>query len=74
MSVTVPKNFHSPDEVAEAQQARLTDWIWEGAPVLEFIGTVASYSLRFHSSVGIHFEMEVKRIGIKMRFGENLSR
>jgi hypothetical protein len=41
MSVTVPKNFHGPDEVAEAQQARLTDWIWEGAPVLEFIGTVA---------------------------------
>jgi len=24
MSVTVPKNFHGPDEVAEAQQARLT--------------------------------------------------
>ena len=41
MSVIVPKNFHSPDEVAEAQQARLTDWIWEGSPVLEFTGTLA---------------------------------
>jgi hypothetical protein len=41
MSVTVPKNFHGPDEIAGAQQARLTDWIWEGAPVLEFNGTVA---------------------------------
>lgn len=41
MSMTVAKNFYSPDQVAEAQQARLTDWIWEGASVVEFTGTVA---------------------------------
>ena len=41
MSATVSKNFHSPDQIAESQQARLTDWIWEGAAVLEVIGTVA---------------------------------
>jgi hypothetical protein len=40
MSMTVPHNFHSPDEVAETQKARLTDWIWEGSPVLEFTGKV----------------------------------
>jgi hypothetical protein len=41
MSMTLPKNFHSPDEVALAQQSRLTDWIWDGSPVVEFTGTVA---------------------------------
>jgi hypothetical protein len=41
MSVTAPNNFHGLDQTALTQQARLTDWIWEGAPVLEFIGTVA---------------------------------
>jgi hypothetical protein len=41
MSMTMTENFHSPDEVALAQQARLTDWKWDGAPVVEFTGTVA---------------------------------
>jgi len=73
MSVTVPKNFQSPDEISEAQQARLTDWIWKGRRCLNSSAHWQSYSLRFQSLVGIHFEVEAKRIGIKMRFGEDLS-
>jgi hypothetical protein len=41
MAVTLPTNYYSSDELAHAQQARLTDWTWEAAPVIELKGTVA---------------------------------
>jgi hypothetical protein len=34
-------NFYCPDETALTQQARLTDWTWEGATVVELTGTIA---------------------------------
>jgi Domain of unknown function (DUF932) len=34
-------NYHRPDESAQSQQARLTDWTWEGASVLESTGKVS---------------------------------
>jgi len=37
----IPGNYHAPDEAALAQKARLTDWTWEGAPVIELNGKVA---------------------------------
>ena len=36
-----PQNYYVSDESALAQQARLTDWIWEGSTVIELTGTVA---------------------------------
>jgi hypothetical protein len=34
-------NYYHPDKTTLAQQARLTDWTWEGATVVEFAGKVA---------------------------------
>ena len=39
--MTTPDNYHRPDEAAQTQQARLTDWTWEGATVVELTGKVA---------------------------------
>jgi hypothetical protein len=39
--MTTPDNYHRPDEAAQTQQARLTDWTWEGASVVELTGKVA---------------------------------
>lgn len=39
--MTTPENYHRPDEAAQTQQARLTDWTWEGATVVELTGKVA---------------------------------
>jgi hypothetical protein len=36
-----PQNYYSSDQSAVAQQARLTDWIWEGSKVIDLTGTVA---------------------------------
>ena len=40
--MTTPDNYHRPDEAAQTQQARLTDWTWEGATVVELTGKVAA--------------------------------
>jgi Domain of unknown function (DUF932) len=37
----ISDNYHRPDKTTLAQQARLTDWTWNGATVVEFTGTVA---------------------------------
>ena len=39
--MTSPKNYNLPDEIAQTQQARLTEWTWDGATVVELTGTVA---------------------------------
>jgi hypothetical protein len=39
--MTTPDNYSHPDEAARSQQARLTDWTWEGARVIELTGKVA---------------------------------
>jgi hypothetical protein len=39
--MTTQDNFYRPDENAHTQQARLTDWTWEAAAVIEWTGKVA---------------------------------
>ena len=39
--MTMPDNYSLLGETALTQQARLTDWTWEGATVIERTGTVA---------------------------------
>ena len=39
--MTTPDNYHRPDETAHTQQARLTDWTWEGSSVVELTGKVS---------------------------------
>jgi hypothetical protein len=39
--MATPDNYHRPDETAHTQQARLTDWTWEGSSVVELTGTVS---------------------------------
>jgi len=41
VKMTTSANFNLPDEVAQTQKARLTEWTWEGATVVELTGTVA---------------------------------
>src|ERR1700722_9682121 len=38
--MTLPDNLRRHDETALTQQARLTSWTWEGAPVRELTGNV----------------------------------
>lgn len=35
------QNYNLPDEIAQSQKSRLTEWTWEGATVMELTGTVA---------------------------------
>jgi hypothetical protein len=39
--MTASANFKLPDAVGQTQKARLTEWTWEGATVVELTGTVA---------------------------------
>src|SRR5574338_496987 len=39
--VATPKFFQRIDPATARQQARMSDWTWEGARVLEWTGTVA---------------------------------